>query len=81
MGIFGVEFVHLVGVFSRGNIHLAADNRLYPLGFTRFVKFDSAVHYAVVGDSKGGLTEFLCGMSKLTYTAGAVKQTVFGMNM
>ena len=66
---------------SRGNIDLAADNRLDPVLFTRFIKRHGAVHIAVIGYCKGSHAQLFCAQNKRLDAAGAVKQRIFGVQM
>ena len=79
--VFRVNAVLLVKARSRRNIDLAADDRLYTGRAAGLVKRDRAVHDAVVGDSKRGLTELLCAVNERLDAAVAVEQRIFGMNM
>ena len=75
----------LIGAFFeprlRRDIDLAADNGMDALLLTGAVKVDHAVHDAVVGDGKRRKPLPLGGRGYLADTAGAVQQTVFGMDM
>ena len=77
----GIQPEILVEPGSAGNIHLAADDRLYPLSFALVVKIHSRKHISVIGHGKGSLPHFLCTAHHILYAAGAVKQTVFAVNM
>ena len=79
--VLRVNAVLLVKARSRRNIDLAADDRLYAGSAAGLVKRDGAVHDAVVGDSKRGLTELLCAVNERLDAAVAVEQRIFGMNM
>ena len=81
MRVLGIDGVLLVKAGAGRNIHLAADDGLYPLGKAGFIKRDCAVHYAVVGYRNGGLSQLLDALCKPLNSAGAVKQRKLGMNM
>ena len=81
MRILGINGVILVKAGAGRNIHLAADDGLYPLGKAGFIKRDCAVHYAVVGYRNGGLSQLLDALCKPLNAAGTVEQRKLGMNM
>ena len=62
-------------------VNLATDYRLYTLFLCRFIKIYSAIHNAVIGNCYCGLSARRYSINKFIYTAAAVKQTVFGMQM
>ena len=64
-----------------GDVDLAADDRLYPRLFTFKIKGDSTEHNAVIRYCYRALTAFCSPCGNLAYTARAVKQTVFAMQM
>ena len=63
------------------------DVRLHPEdGFdtglaTGLIKGNGAIHDAVIGKCQTVLAEFLCPGHQFRHAAGAVEQTVFGMDM
>ena len=63
------------------NVYLAADNRLYPFSLCCVPEIHGSVHISVIGYCRGSLSEFLHTGNKLLYTASAVEQTVFRMDM
>ena len=64
-----------------GNIDLTADNRLDTGFFRRLIKIDTTVHYAMVCNGNGGLSQFLYPIHHAADTARTVKKAVFGMDM
>ncbi len=81
VGIIIVSPVLLVRHVARGNVDLAADDRLYSLRAARLIERDRAVHYAVVGDGKRTLPHSLGALCGLVYAARPVKQGIFAMHM
>ena len=81
MAAFAVQLVDLVKPGAPGHIHLAAQNGLDAPLFCRLIKFDHAVHTAVVGDGHRRLAHFLGGVQKPLHAAGAVEQAVFRVYM
>ena len=65
----------------RRQIHLAADDRMDPLGLAGAVKVDHAVHDAMVGQRARGLPQLCHTVHQLFDTAGAVQQAVFAVDM
>ena len=76
-----VDAVDTVGHAAAGDIDLAADDRLYPGCFRRFIEIDTAIHDTVVGDGYGGLAQFLHPVHQAVDAAGTVQEAVFGMYM
>ncbi|MBA7654041.1 hypothetical protein ES703_61915 [subsurface metagenome] len=62
-------------------IHLTADNRLYPHLPSGLVKLNHAIHRAVVGNGQAVHTQFPGSRYQLWNAAHAVKQAIFGMDM
>jgi len=81
MVAFGIEVVLHVKARPRGDISLAADDRLDSRFFRFFIKIDGAVHNAVVGHRNAGLPQFLDARDKVAYPARAVEQAVFAVDM
>ena len=76
-----IKLIHLIKTGTGGNVKLTADNGLYARFFCGAVKVDNPVHNAVVGYCNCILPKVLDVLTKPVDTAGAVKQTVFGMNV
>ena len=81
MGILGVHPVDFIQTGTGRHIHLAAQNRLDPRLFRRFVKLHGAVHHPVVGDRHRRLPHVLYPFYQLLHAAGAVQQAVFAVYM
>ena len=81
VAVLPVQLVDLVKPGAPGHIHLAAQNGLDAPLFCRLIKFDHAVHTAVVGDGHRRLAHFLGGVQKPLHAAGAVEQAVFRVYM
>ena len=64
-----------------GHIHLAADNGLDACSLGSLIKVDTTVHYAMVSDGNGILTQFLHPVHHTGNAASAIKKAVFGMYM
>ena len=54
-----INSMNAIGHAPAGDIDLAADDGLDPGGFGGFIKVNTAVHHAVVGDGNGGLPQLL----------------------
>ena len=78
---FFVDAVDLVEARAAGDINLAADDGLDPGLLCCAVKVDRAVHDAVVGQGDGLLADLLHTVHHRADTAGAVKQTVFAVDV
>jgi hypothetical protein len=66
---------------SRRYVDLAANDGLYSLGKACLVKGNGTVHHAMISQGNGGMTALLGAFRDLFYTASAVKQAVFAMQM
>ena len=76
-----VDTVDAVLHTAAGYIYLTADDRLHPGRLGRFVKIDTAVHHAVIGDRNGCLPQFLHPIHHSRNTASAIKKAVLSMNV
>ena len=81
VGRFPVQIVGLVKAGAWGHIDFAADDGLDPGFFGGAVKIDHAEHGAVIGDGAGRLAQLLQPFHQTLDPAGAVQETVFGMNV
>ncbi len=64
-----------------GKVYLASQNGLYSGGLARFVETDHPVHHAVIRDGQRVHTHLLGQRRDLAYSAGAVQQAVFRVNV
>ena len=81
VGVRRVEAVFPPLQRARRDVHLAADDGLYPRLATGAVERDSAVHDAVVGHGKRCLSQLLGAERQRRDTTRAVKQAVFAVDM
>ena len=81
VGVVVVQAVLLLRAAARGDIDLAADDGLDPLGDAGLIEVHRAVHDAVVGDGEGGLPQLPGALGNPVDAAGAVEQGIFGMDM
>ena len=63
------------------HIYLAPDNRMNSLFFGFFIKVYHPEHHAVIGDGNRSLSPFLNRPHQILDAAGAVQQTIFGMQV
>ena len=68
-----INSMNPVGHAPSGNVDLAADDGLDPGGFGGFIKVNTAVHHAVVGDGNGRLPQFFDPIHDAVNAARAVK--------
>lgn len=71
----------LVAQPAARDVDLAADDGLDPGGFGGFIKVNTAVHHAVVGDGTGGHAKRLDALDELWNAARAVQQGIFRVQM
>ena len=69
-----VKSVNLIKTRPLRNIHFAADDSVYPLILTGFIKVDGAVHNTVIRHRDGFHSEFFDALYQRLYTASPVKQ-------
>jgi len=72
---------HSLKATTRGYIHLAANNRLYPNFCGFLVKLDCAMHIAMVSHRHGTLAKLLRAVNALGDLYRAIKDAVLGMQM
>ena len=72
MSIRAVERLLLIKAGSRSNIDLAADYRMYTARARLLIKFNRAVHNAVVGYCNAFLSAFFYGVKQRRNPAAAV---------
>src|SRR5689334_23181884 len=63
------------------DIHLAADNGLYPLGFRRFLELISSEHNPMIGQGDSRHLEFLRLLDEVLHTTSRIEQRVVGVVM
>ena len=69
-------------IHIRCDVNLAADDRMEcPRFFGFLIKFDDAVHRAVIRDGDGIHPLFGAGIHQIVDARRAVEQTVLGMNV
>ena len=78
---FAVGSVKFVVSGAGRHITLTADDRLDSPFLRSLIKINHAVHDAVIGNCHGSLPQFLGTIQYRTDAAGAVQQTVLGMQM
>ena len=81
VGAFKVEIVFPVRHRARGDVDLAADDRLDPRLFASLIEVDRAVHNAVVRDRDRSLTRPARGGGDLRNAARAVEQAELAVEM
>jgi hypothetical protein len=78
--VVGIRAAPIVPALPR-NINLTADYRLDSLLFALFIEVYRTVHYTVIGNGAGGLTQLPHTGNKPADVTGTVQQAVFGMNV
>ena len=66
-------------VLALCNVCFQTEDRLDSFRLACAIKFDHAVHHAVVGDGNRFLPEFLCAFHKFRNARRAVQKAVLGM--
>ena len=66
---------------ARRDVYLTSDYRFHSRFAARFEKRNSAIHCTVIGYRNGTVPRRGSGFRNIRYTAGAVKQTVFAVQM
>ena len=81
VGTSGVVLLFAVVHTAPGDIHLAANNRLYPFSFAGFVERYRAIHYSVIRYGDGVVSGKSSGFRNIGYSARSVKQAVFAVKV
>ena len=76
-----VLFIVPVKSGSGRNIHFTAYNWLYSRLFCLFIKINRSIHYAMVGNRHGTLSQPLNSGNQVLNPAGSIQETVFTVNM
>ena len=63
----------------RSHINLTSKDRLNTLGFALFIKFNYAIHNAVISYCKTIKAKLLCTTYKVRNLSKAIQQAVYGM--
>src|SRR3990167_10285724 len=81
MIVFGIPPPGLLRMISGNNVIFYSYNRLYTLTFAGFVKIDSAVHSAVVGNGHSRHAELFDAGNQPFYLGQSIQKRIFRMDM